>query len=185
MQKYVLSDLDSGQRVITERIPSVRSVALGFWIGAGARDETPSKAGITHFIEHLLFKGTTSRSALDIAKAMDAVGGEFKLTTSQLGPNFFIGNNASADGTYASLARTKFDQINKTYSGTLGGPIVRNRAFFFVAYEDARATSPQTQLNARPGVTPENFQQTTVSPFFNCPEPVLNCVAPFGVNVSP
>jgi Carboxypeptidase regulatory-like domain len=74
---------------------------------------------------------------------------------------------ASADGTFTSLARTKFDQVNKTYSGTIGGPIIRNHAWFFVAYEDARATSPQTQLNPRPGITPENYQQTTISPFLN------------------
>src|SRR5256885_120601 len=75
-QKYVLTELDSGQRVITERLTSVRSVALGFWIGAGARDETPAKAGVTHFIEHLLFKGTRSYSAQDIAEVIDALGGE-------------------------------------------------------------------------------------------------------------
>lgn len=74
---------------------------------------------------------------------------------------------ASADGTFASLARTKFDKVNSTYSGTLGGPIVRNHAWFFVAYEDARSTSPQTQLNPRPGITPENFQQVRKSPFLN------------------
>ena len=83
MQKYVLSELDSGQRVITERIPSVRSVALGFWIGAGSRDETPSKAGITHFIEHLLFKGTRSYTAQDIAEIFDGLGGELNAATSR------------------------------------------------------------------------------------------------------
>ena len=83
MQKYVLTELDSGQRVITERIPSVRSVALGFWIGAGSRDETPSKAGVTHFIEHLLFKGTRSYSAQDIAEIFDGLGGELNAATSR------------------------------------------------------------------------------------------------------
>jgi predicted Zn-dependent peptidase len=83
VQKYVLSELDSGQRVITERIPSVRSVSLGFWIGAGARDETPSKAGVTHFIEHLLFKGTRSYTAQDIAEIFDALGGELNAATSR------------------------------------------------------------------------------------------------------
>src|SRR5437870_12756769 len=57
VQEYVLSELDSGERLITERVSTVRSVALGFWIGAGSRDEPESKAGVTHFIEHLLFKG--------------------------------------------------------------------------------------------------------------------------------
>jgi len=83
VQKYVLSQLDSGQRVITERIPSVRSVALGFWIGAGSRDETPSRAGLSHFIEHLLFKGTRSYSAQDIAEIFDGLGGELNAATSR------------------------------------------------------------------------------------------------------
>jgi predicted Zn-dependent peptidase len=83
VQKYVLSELDSGQRVITERLPGVRSVALGFWIGAGSRDETPSKAGVTHFIEHLLFKGTRSFNAQEIAEIFDAFGGELNAATSR------------------------------------------------------------------------------------------------------
>jgi predicted Zn-dependent peptidase len=83
VQKYVLSELDSGQRVITERIPSVRSVALGFWVGAGSRDETPAKAGVSHFIEHLLFKGTRSYTAQEIAEIFDALGGELNAATSR------------------------------------------------------------------------------------------------------
>jgi predicted Zn-dependent peptidase len=83
VQKYVLTELDSGQRVITERLPTVRSVSLGFWIGAGSRDETPSKAGVTHFIEHLLFKGTRSYSAQDIAEIFDGFGGELNAATSR------------------------------------------------------------------------------------------------------
>jgi predicted Zn-dependent peptidase len=83
VQKYELSELDSGQRVITERIPSVRSVSLGFWIGAGSRDETPSKAGVTHFLEHLLFKGTNSYTAQDIAEIFDGLGGELNAATSR------------------------------------------------------------------------------------------------------
>ena len=67
MQKYVLSELDSGERVISERVPGVRSVALGFWIGAGSRDETDAKAGVSHFIEHLLFKGSRAYMAQQIA----------------------------------------------------------------------------------------------------------------------
>ena len=64
MQNYVLTELDSGERVISERVESVRSVSLGFWIGAGSRDETEANAGVSHFIEHLLFKGSraTTRS---------------------------------------------------------------------------------------------------------------------------
>ena len=58
MQNWVLTELDSGERVISERLDHVRSVTVGYWIGAGSRDETDAKAGVSHFIEHLLFKGT-------------------------------------------------------------------------------------------------------------------------------
>jgi predicted Zn-dependent peptidase len=83
MQKVVLSELASGERVISERMASVRSVALGFWIGVGSRDETPSRAGITHFIEHLLFKGTRSYEARQIAEIFDELGGELNAATSR------------------------------------------------------------------------------------------------------
>ena len=83
MQKYVLSELDSGERVISEQVPSVRSVALGFWIGAGSRDETDAKAGISHFIEHLLFKGSRSYTAQQIAEIFDGLGGELNAATSR------------------------------------------------------------------------------------------------------
>src|SRR5215210_7059988 len=83
MQKYVLSELDSGQRVVTERLTHVRSVALGFWIGAGSRDEADAKAGVSHFIEHLLFKGTASYSAQQIAEIFDGLGGELNAATSR------------------------------------------------------------------------------------------------------
>ncbi len=83
MQKYAVSELDSGERVISERVPSVRSVALGFWIGAGSRDETDAKAGVSHFIEHLLFKGSPSYSAQEIAEIFDGLGGELNAATSR------------------------------------------------------------------------------------------------------
>ena len=83
VQKYVLSELDSGERVISERIPNVRSVALGFWIGAGSRDETDAKAGASHFIEHLLFKGSHAYTAQQIAEIFDGLGGELNAATSR------------------------------------------------------------------------------------------------------
>ncbi len=83
MQEYVISELDSGERLITERLDHVRSVALGFWIGAGSRDEPDAKAGVTHFIEHLLFKGTRSYSAQEIAEIFDEMGGELNAATSR------------------------------------------------------------------------------------------------------
>jgi predicted Zn-dependent peptidase len=83
VQKYVLSELDSGQRVISEKVPSVRSVSLGFWIGAGSRDEKDDRAGVSHFIEHLLFKGSQSYDAQQIAETFDAMGAELNAATSR------------------------------------------------------------------------------------------------------
>lgn len=77
------SVLPGGVRVITERIPGQRSVALGFWVPVGSRDERPGMLGSTHFLEHLLFKGTARRSALEIAEAFDAVGGESNALTAK------------------------------------------------------------------------------------------------------
>ena len=83
MQEYVVSELDTGERVISERVPSVRSVAIGFWVGAGSRDETDAKAGVSHFIEHLLFKGSEHYSAQEIAEIFDGLGGELNAATSR------------------------------------------------------------------------------------------------------
>ena len=68
--------LPGGLRVVTEAMPGVRTASVGVWVPVGSRDETPALAGASHFLEHLLFKGTPTRSALDIAMALDAVGGE-------------------------------------------------------------------------------------------------------------
>jgi len=73
--------LPGGLRIVTEAMPGVRSLSVGVWVPVGSRDETPALAGTSHFLEHLLFKGTSRRSALDIASAMDAVGGEFNAFT--------------------------------------------------------------------------------------------------------
>lgn len=73
--------LPSGLRIVTEEVSTVRSVAFGIWANVGSRDESPSVAGASHFLEHLLFKGTTTRSALDISAAIDAVGGEMNAFT--------------------------------------------------------------------------------------------------------
>jgi predicted Zn-dependent peptidase len=83
VQKYVISELDSGERVISEKVPSVRSVSLGFWIGAGSRDEKDDRAGVSHFIEHLLFKGSQSYDAQQIAETFDAMGAELNAATSR------------------------------------------------------------------------------------------------------
>src|SRR5271154_1174434 len=73
--------LPGGLRVVTEFLPAVRSVALGIWVGVGSRDEDQAHAGATHYLEHLLFKGTRRRTALEISAEMDAVGGELNAFT--------------------------------------------------------------------------------------------------------
>ena len=83
MSKHELSELATGERVISERVPGVRSVALGFWVGAGSRDEPDARAGVSHFLEHLLFKGTVGYSAQDIAELFDELGGELNAATSR------------------------------------------------------------------------------------------------------
>ena len=83
MQNWTLTELDSGERVISEPLDHVRSAAVGFWIGAGSRDEERAEAGVTHFIEHLLFKGTDRYSAVEIAEIFDGLGGELNAATSR------------------------------------------------------------------------------------------------------
>jgi predicted Zn-dependent peptidase len=78
-----LTVLPSGIRVVTDPMPAVRSVTLGLWVGIGSRDESPAQLGASHFLEHTLFKGTSRRSARDIAEALDAVGGEMNAFTSK------------------------------------------------------------------------------------------------------
>lgn len=67
--------LDNGIRVVTEAIPHVRSVSMGIWVDVGSRDEDVTEGGISHILEHMIFKGTPKRTALDIAKELDAIGG--------------------------------------------------------------------------------------------------------------
>ncbi|TQO18951.1 putative Zn-dependent peptidase [Rhodoglobus vestalii] len=75
--------LPSGVRILSEQVPGARSATVGYWVAAGSRDEMPGTFGATHFLEHLLFKGTPSRSALEIAVSFDAVGGEHNAMTAK------------------------------------------------------------------------------------------------------
>jgi len=75
--------LPGGLRVVTEAMAGVRSVSVGVWVGVGSRDESAHHSGSSHFLEHLLFKGTPSRSAMDISVALDEVGGEFNAFTAR------------------------------------------------------------------------------------------------------
>jgi predicted Zn-dependent peptidase len=76
-----VSELGSGVRVVTEEVPSVRSVALGLWVRTGSRDETPAQAGVSHFLEHLLFKGTERYSAIEISERFDGLGASVNAAT--------------------------------------------------------------------------------------------------------
>ena len=82
--------LESGLRVVTERLPALRSVAVGFWVATGSRDETDDLAGASHFLEHLLFKGTDTRHALEIAEAIESVGGDMNAATGQELTQFYV-----------------------------------------------------------------------------------------------
>ena len=77
-------------RVVTEHMPDVRSVSIGFWVDAGARDEAPGLAGASHFLEHLLFKGTPGRSAREIAETIDGLGGEMNAYTTKEYTAFYV-----------------------------------------------------------------------------------------------
>jgi predicted Zn-dependent peptidase len=75
--------LPNGLRVVTERMPHVRSVSAGVWIGTGSREESLEQTGISHFIEHMLFKGTKKRTAEQIARSVDSIGGGLDAFTSK------------------------------------------------------------------------------------------------------
>jgi len=82
-----VTELDSGTRVVTEVVPSVRSVALGLWVRTGSRDETPAQAGVSHFLEHLLFKGTKRYSAIEISEIFDGLGASVNAATGKESTN--------------------------------------------------------------------------------------------------
>jgi predicted Zn-dependent peptidase len=82
--------LDNGVRVVTERIPTLKSVTVGIWVNTGSRDEQLSQAGYSHFIEHMFFKGTRSRSATEISREIDALGGEMNAFTTRETTTFYV-----------------------------------------------------------------------------------------------
>jgi predicted Zn-dependent peptidase len=86
---HQLTELDSGIRVVTEALPSVRSVALGFWVGTGSRHERTEQAGVSHFLEHLLFKGTERFSSLEIDQIFDGMGAEVNAGTGKESTNVY------------------------------------------------------------------------------------------------
>jgi len=80
IKKYTCQN---GLRIVLEEIPTVRSVAIGIWIGTGSRNETTENNGISHFLEHMFFKGTKTRTAREIAEAFDSIGGQVNAFTSK------------------------------------------------------------------------------------------------------
>jgi predicted Zn-dependent peptidase len=88
-ERAQVTELDSGIRVATEAVASVRSVALGLWVRTGSRDETPAQAGVSHFLEHLLFKGTKRYSAIEIAEIFDGLGASVNAATGKESTNLY------------------------------------------------------------------------------------------------
>ena len=82
--------LDNGIRLVTERIPTLKSVTIGIWVDVGSRDEVPAEAGYSHFIEHMFFKGTATRTATDISKEIDGLGGEINAFTTRETTTFYV-----------------------------------------------------------------------------------------------
>lgn len=82
--------LDNGIRVVTERIPTLKSVTIGVWVNTGSRDEQPPQAGYSHFIEHMFFKGTHRRSAAEISREIDALGGEMNAFTTRETTTYYV-----------------------------------------------------------------------------------------------
>lgn len=89
-EAYAKSVLPNGIRIVTERMPHVRSVAVGVWVETGSRHELPERGGVSHLIEHLVFKGTATRSAQEIARTMDSVGGQMDAFTTKEHTCFYV-----------------------------------------------------------------------------------------------
>ncbi|HSB87180.1 MAG TPA: pitrilysin family protein [Ilumatobacteraceae bacterium] len=90
MSDLRITRLDSGLTVATEHVPSALSLAVGAWVGVGSRDEPADLSGVSHFLEHLLFKGTPTRSAQDISRSVDRVGGDFNAFTAKEYTAYYI-----------------------------------------------------------------------------------------------
>src|SRR5437870_3745602 len=86
----VAETLPSGLRLVTESIPHVRSVTVGVWLLRGSRHESDAESGVAHFVEHMLFKGTTSRSAQAIAQTIDSLGGQLDAFTAKEYASYYV-----------------------------------------------------------------------------------------------
>src|SRR3989337_4303897 len=90
MSKIYKPQLKKGLKIITEEMPDIQSASIGIWINIGSRNEDTGKSGVSHFIEHLLFKGTKKRTALDIAKEIESVGGVLNAFTGRENTCFYV-----------------------------------------------------------------------------------------------
>src|ERR1044071_7404496 len=86
----IAETLPSGLRLVTESMPHVRSVTVGVWLKQGSRHESDAESGVAHFVEHMLFKGTTSRSAQQIAQQIDSIGGQLDAFTAKEYASYYI-----------------------------------------------------------------------------------------------
>src|SRR5689334_13279170 len=82
--------LDNGLRILTEPMTQVRSISIGVWLTRGSRHESAEQSGIAHFVEHMLFKGTATRTAEDIAQAIDSIGGQLDAFTAKEYASYYI-----------------------------------------------------------------------------------------------
>lgn len=98
-----LTTLDNGLRIVSEHMSSSRTASIGVWVAVGSRDEAPVRSGASHFLEHLLFKGTQSRSARSVAEAIDGVGGDMNAFTSREHTAFFARVPATSQDMAADL----------------------------------------------------------------------------------
>ena len=110
-----IKQLSSGIRIVIDHIPQVQSVSIGIWVGTGASKETKEYAGISHFTEHMMFKGTKKRNALEIAKAIDEVGGQFDAFTGKEATCYYVktmkdGVLTAADVLTDMLTNSLFDE---------------------------------------------------------------------------
>lgn len=104
-----IKTLNSGIRLVLEQIPYVQSVAVGIWVRAGAIDETAKYAGISHFIEHMMFKGTTRRTAKEIAADIDKIGGQINAFTGKEATCYYV---KSIDTNYRQAADVLIDMLS-------------------------------------------------------------------------
>jgi len=86
----IAETLPSGLRLVTEQMPHVRSVTVGVWLGRGSRHESDRESGVAHFVEHMLFKGTTSRTAREIAQTIDSIGGQLDAFTAKEYASYYV-----------------------------------------------------------------------------------------------